>query len=71
MRRDNELNDGMAVVLGKCQYEHFCQAFGLSTHGCEVAHSACVGFGAERIVLGFIRPHGFEPAMWSTRVRLK
>jgi hypothetical protein len=52
-----------------CHQEHFGEAFGLSTHDCEVAHSACVGFGMERMVLDLIWSHGFESAMWLTRVR--
>jgi hypothetical protein len=34
---------------------------------CEVAHSAGVGFGMERIVLGLIGSRGLEPALCPTR----
>lgn len=71
VRLYDDLDDGMAVVLGKLPLgavrvttrSTSSDAFGLSTHDCEVAHSACVGFGMERIMLGLIRSHGFEPAM--------
>ena len=69
-----DVPDGWTVVDGKLHREFifgdFGEAFGLSTHDYEVMHSACVGFGIERIVLGLIRSHGFESAMWPTPVRL-
>jgi hypothetical protein len=34
-----------------------------------VAHTACVGFGEERIVLALLRTHGFDPERWPVEVR--
>jgi hypothetical protein len=51
------------LFSANCHLEHFGEGFGSSTHHRGVAHSACVGFGMARIVLGLTRSHGFEPAM--------
>jgi hypothetical protein len=69
VRLYDDLDDGMAVVLGKLPL----RALRARRSGRQLmtvkSRTACVGFGMERIVLGFIRSHGFEPAMWPTRVR--
>ena len=33
------------------------------------AHSACVGFGLERIALALFRKHGFDPDRWPHDVK--
>ena len=33
------------------------------------AHTACLGFGQERIVLALLRTHGLDPAAWPAEVR--
>ncbi|HEY6556024.1 MAG TPA: amino acid--[acyl-carrier-protein] ligase [Polyangiaceae bacterium] len=35
----------------------------------EPAHTACVGFGMERIALALFKKHGFEPQSWPRAVR--
>jgi seryl-tRNA synthetase len=37
----------------------------------EPAHTACVGFGLERIALALFKTHGLEPATWPSTVREK
>jgi seryl-tRNA synthetase len=37
--------------------------------GSEPAHTACVGFGMERIALALFKKHGFEPRSWPRAVR--
>lgn len=37
----------------------------------EPAHTACVGFGMERITLALLKHHGFDPGSWSSAVRNK
>lgn len=64
-----ELDEGTAVVSANCHRDHFGETFALQTADGEVAHSACVGFGMERIALALIRTHGFEPKSWSAGVR--
>jgi seryl-tRNA synthetase len=49
--------------------DHFCLAFGIHTTNGSIAHSACAGFGHERIVLALLRAHGPDPADWPTEVR--
>jgi len=69
VRLYDELDDGTAVVSSNCHRDHFGSTFGLSTATGEVAHSACVGFGMERIALALIRTHGFDPRSWPAHVR--
>ena len=59
------------TAIGSCNYhlDHFGVAFDIRTRGGEVAHSACVGFGLERIALALFKTHGLEPAAWPREVR--
>ena len=47
----------------------FGQNFGVETASGEPAHTACVGFGVERIALALFRHHGFDPKAWPAAVR--
>ena len=58
-----------AVASFNLHHEHFGSAFGIQQHDGSVAHSACVGFGLERITLGLFRAHGMNPADWPHNVR--
>jgi seryl-tRNA synthetase len=58
-----------AITSANCHLDHFGSAFDISTADGEVAHSACVGFGTERIVLAMLRTHGLHPASWPAPVR--
>lgn len=49
--------------------DHFGRAFGLRTADGAVAHSACVGFGLERLALALLRHHGLDPGRWPRSVR--
>jgi seryl-tRNA synthetase len=69
VRLYGDLDDGTAVVSANCHRDHFGATFGLRTADGAPAHSACVGFGMERIALALIRTHGFEPSSWSIDVR--
>lgn len=68
VRLYGDLDDGTAVVSANCHRDHFGETFGLRTADGAVAHSACVGFGMERIALAMIRQHGFEPPSWQPEV---
>ena len=59
------------TAIGSSNYhlDHFGVAFDIRTHDGEVAHSACVGFGLERIALALFKTHGFELAKWPGGVR--
>jgi seryl-tRNA synthetase len=58
-----------AVVSSNCHLDHFGSAFDIRTSDGEVAHTACVGFGLERIALALFRAHGMDPATWPLQVR--
>lgn len=49
--------------------EHFASVFGIELADGGVAHTACLGFGLERIALALFRTHGFELARWPSPVR--
>ncbi|WP_280824727.1 amino acid--[acyl-carrier-protein] ligase [Mycobacterium sp. OTB74] len=69
VRLYGDLDEGTAVVSSNCHRDHFGSTFGLKTPDGAVAHSACVGFGVERIALGLVRTHGFDPDSWPSSVR--
>jgi seryl-tRNA synthetase len=58
-----------AVASFNAHGAHFASLYGLVDSNDEVAHTACLGFGHERIVLALIRTHGFEPGTWPDPVR--
>jgi seryl-tRNA synthetase len=49
--------------------DHFAATYGLQLSDGTVAHTACLGFGHERIVLGLLRTHGLDPTTWPQPVR--
>jgi seryl-tRNA synthetase len=57
-----------AIASFNCHQDHFASKYGLRLDTGE-AHTACLGFGHERIVLALLRAHGFEPAGWPETVR--
>ena len=59
------------TAIGSCNYhlDHFGAAFDIRTHDGAVAHSACVGFGLERVALALLRTHGLDTRAWPREVR--
>jgi hypothetical protein len=55
-----------AVASFNLHREHFTAAYGIAPAG---THSACLGFGHERIVLALLREHGLDAAKWPLSVR--
>jgi seryl-tRNA synthetase len=51
--------------------DKFGSAFGIQSADAEVAHTACLGFGLERVVMALFRHHGFEPSKWPAAVRAR
>jgi seryl-tRNA synthetase len=49
--------------------KHFGETWGLQTDTGELAHTACVGFGMERVALALFAQHGLDVARWPERVR--
>lgn len=58
-----------AIASGNYHEDHFGAEFGLRTPDGSVAHSACFGFGLERIALALARAHGTDLRTWPERVR--
>jgi len=63
------LETGTAVVSSNCHEDHFTAAFGVSASDGGTAHSACVGFGLERLTLALLVTHGLRPDGWPALVR--
>jgi len=49
--------------------DHFGSTWGIELADGSVAHTACLGFGHERIVLALLRTHGLAPEAWPATVR--
>ncbi len=49
--------------------DHFSALFGIRSADNTVAHTACLGFGLERVTLALLKIHGFDPAAWPGDVR--
>jgi seryl-tRNA synthetase len=58
-----------AVASFNYHQKHFAAAFGIELEDGSCAHTACLGFGLERIALALLRTHGFDTADWSREVR--
>lgn len=60
-----------AICSFNWHQEHFTSTFGISRSGGRTAHTACLGFGLERVTLALIKTHGFMPDQWPAAVREK
>ncbi len=49
--------------------DHFSEIWNLTLEDGTLAHTACVGFGFERLALALLRHHGFDPATWPVEAR--
>jgi seryl-tRNA synthetase len=58
-----------AVASFNYHREHFAEAHGLTLAAGGVTHTACLGFGEERIVLALLYAHGLDPVAWPAGVR--
>jgi seryl-tRNA synthetase len=58
-----------AVASFNYHQDHFASAYGIELEGGVAAHTACLGFGVERIALALLRTHGLEPEDWPADVR--
>jgi seryl-tRNA synthetase len=62
--------DGPTAIMSlNCHQELFGDLFGIRTAAAGTAHTACVGFGLERIALALYRRHGFDRSRWTSPVR--
>jgi seryl-tRNA synthetase len=58
-----------AVCSFNWHQEHFSGKFGIRTAEGATAHTACLGFGMERVALALINTHGFDTQRWPAEVR--
>jgi seryl-tRNA synthetase len=58
-----------AVASFNYHREHFAETHGLRLADGGMAHTACLGFGEERVVLALLRTHGLDPEGWPAAVR--
>jgi seryl-tRNA synthetase len=58
-----------AVASFNYHRDHFSTAFGIRAADGSTAHTACLGFGEERIVLALLRTHGLDVDGWPDEVR--
>jgi seryl-tRNA synthetase len=58
-----------AVASANWHQDHFGELFEIRDASGATAHTACVGFGLERITLALLRAHGNAPERWPRAVR--
>lgn len=58
-----------AICSFNWHQDHFSAKFGIRNADESVAHTACLGFGLERVTLALIKAHGFNPETWPDAVR--
>lgn len=58
-----------AITSSNYHQNYFGSTFGIRTANGEFAHTACIGFGLERIALALFMTHGFDPDHWPTNVK--
>ena len=63
--------DEKPTAIASCNYhlDHFGHAFEIHAADGSAAHTACVGFGLERIALALFMKHGFDPDLWPADVK--
>ena len=49
--------------------DHFGSLWGIARADGSTAHTACVGFGMERVALALFKHHGLDPKSWPAAVR--
>ena len=63
------LTNPTAVCSFNFHQDHFGTNFGIRTPDGNVANTACLGFGLERVTMALFKTHGFDPKAWPTAVR--
>ncbi len=58
-----------AIASTNCHMDYFGKAFDIKLPNGEAAHSACIGFGLERITLALFKHHGYDPDRWPYEVK--
>jgi seryl-tRNA synthetase len=60
-----------AVASFNYHQDHFAAAHDIRLESGDVAHTACLGFGLERVTLALLRTHGLDLAQWPEETRGK
>lgn len=60
------LESPTAIASANYHEDHFGSVFDVRRADGDVAHSACIGFGLERIALALLFHHGLDVASWPT-----
>lgn len=66
------INDGLgptAISSSNMHLDYFGTAFGIRLPDGSPAHTACIGFGLERVSLALFKHHGLDPRRWPDHVR--
>lgn len=58
-----------AICSFNWHQDHFSVKFGIRNSDESIAHTACLGFGLERVTLALVKAHGVDPATWPDAVR--
>ncbi|MFZ6766752.1 amino acid--[acyl-carrier-protein] ligase [Undibacterium sp. Di26W] len=58
-----------AVCSFNYHQDHFGKLFEIYQQNGELAHTACLGFGLERIVMALFKTHGMQPEHWPQATR--
>ena len=58
-----------AIGSTNCHMDYFGKTFDIRTKDGETAHSACIGFGLERVTLALFKHHGLDPDRWPQEVK--
>jgi seryl-tRNA synthetase len=48
--------------------DHFASVYGIELADGQTSHTACLGFGHERVVLALLATHGLDPSNWPAAV---
>lgn len=64
-------SDGEPTAVASFNYhhDHFSSLYGITMADGGEAHTACLGFGQERIVLALLKTHGLDVEAWPAAVR--
>ena len=59
------------TAIGSVNYhlDSFGSKFDIRTSNGEIAHSACLGFGLERVTLALLKKHGLNVEQWPTDIK--
>jgi seryl-tRNA synthetase len=65
----NSAEKPTAVCSFNFHQQHFGSTFDILTQSGDAAHTACLGFGLERVTMALFKRHGFNPEAWPNAVR--